>query len=61
MKGQMKIRAVALLLACLMIGGGWISQAAAENSAKPIVWQLQSTWPTGNLLHKSIQRLAENG
>ena len=59
MKGQMKIRAVALLLACLMIGGGWISQAAAENSPKPIVWQLQSTWPTGNLLHKSIQRLAE--
>ena len=58
MKGWNRIKATALLLACLVVGGGWISQVAAENRSKPIVWQLQSTWPTGNLLHKSIQRLA---
>ena len=60
MKGCKNIMTVGLLVACLVIGGGWVSQAAAENDAKPIVWRLQSTWPTGNLLHKSIQRLAED-
>ena len=50
---------VGLLAACLLVGG-WAAQTSAENSAKPIVWRLQSTWPTGNLLHKSIQRLAED-
>ena len=60
MKGCKRVKAIALLLGCLMIGGGWISQAAAQDSDKPIVWRLQSTWPTGNLLHKSIQRLAED-
>ena len=60
MKGCKRVKAVALLLGCLMIGGGWLSEAAAQDSDRPIVWRLQSTWPTGNLLHKSIQRLAED-
>jgi TRAP-type mannitol/chloroaromatic compound transport system substrate-binding protein len=49
-------------LVLLMLGGAmwdYPSLAPAQTRPKTIVWKLQSTWPSGNLLQQSVQELAK--
>jgi TRAP-type mannitol/chloroaromatic compound transport system substrate-binding protein len=52
---------LALTLAVIALGGmAWQHLTApAEAQSKRIVWKLQSTWPSGNLLQLSVQELAK--
>lgn len=60
MTGRRSTCVLTTLMVFLALGvvGWYIAAPPAMAQTKPIVWKLQSTWPTGNLLQKSVHELA---